>query len=422
MPIMKCRTYDDSPQFGGSIGRNIILIHSNKLNGVAGIDVNAVNKAVEKYYPEYSAKNVVVYKNTVFVNLVPKVDSGGFQLMEWHAIDPKSGQITGSIPVDDLFSDSTFLNALKNSIRMNDHLEHHGILGQKWGVRRFQNPDGTWTAEGKKRYGHSGVGRTSRDDDIKYGGSGLATTKSVAKSFARTALSVIPGVGIAMTAYDAAKAAKAVSDYATMHLSSEEKQDQKLAKYADVDHKFKSEKDVNKIDGPHDEKSDMAAVNPSKKNIMSGPGSSNNCMFCTTTYDLRRRGYDVTARAGFGRSTSDVTKWYKNCKIEKSDSKTWKEFSSKLSKMPVGARGNLMVRPSKDYASINLSGGHSMIWEMTNKGLVIRDAQVNKTYRPDGFYMMSTWDVKTATYARTDNCQVNWKAVNECTANRRRDK
>lgn len=29
-------------------------------------------------------------------------------------------------------------------------LAHHGIKGQKWGVRRFQNPDGTLTAAGKK--------------------------------------------------------------------------------------------------------------------------------------------------------------------------------------------------------------------------------------------------------------------------------
>lgn len=32
-----------------------------------------------------------------------------------------------------------------------NELEHHGILGQKWGVRRFQNADGSLTSAGKKR-------------------------------------------------------------------------------------------------------------------------------------------------------------------------------------------------------------------------------------------------------------------------------
>lgn len=32
-----------------------------------------------------------------------------------------------------------------------NELYHHGILGQKWGVRRFQNEDGTYTRDGKER-------------------------------------------------------------------------------------------------------------------------------------------------------------------------------------------------------------------------------------------------------------------------------
>ena len=32
------------------------------------------------------------------------------------------------------------------------YLEHHGIPGMRWGVRRFQNKDGSLTSKGKKRY------------------------------------------------------------------------------------------------------------------------------------------------------------------------------------------------------------------------------------------------------------------------------
>lgn len=37
----------------------------------------------------------------------------------------------------------------------NNELKHHGILGQKWGVRRYQNYDGSLTELGKRRLGRS---------------------------------------------------------------------------------------------------------------------------------------------------------------------------------------------------------------------------------------------------------------------------
>ena len=39
-----------------------------------------------------------------------------------------------------------------------NYIAHHGIKGQKWGVRRFQNEDGSLKAAGEKRYGGSDGG------------------------------------------------------------------------------------------------------------------------------------------------------------------------------------------------------------------------------------------------------------------------
>jgi GNAT superfamily N-acetyltransferase len=45
---------------------------------------------------------------------------------------------------------------------MATYLKHHGVLGQRWGVRRYQNKDGSLTDEGKKHYMY-------RDRTIKAG-------------------------------------------------------------------------------------------------------------------------------------------------------------------------------------------------------------------------------------------------------------
>lgn len=71
-----------------------------------------------------------------------------------------------------------------------DYLEHHGILGMKWGVRRYQNEDGTLTAAGREHYGntsrHQETTKFDRKKAIaKYGHDAYALQKQAKKALIR---------------------------------------------------------------------------------------------------------------------------------------------------------------------------------------------------------------------------------------------
>lgn len=61
-----------------------------------------------------------------------------------------------------------------------NHLSHYGILGQKWGIRRFQNEDGSLTEAGKARYG---VGKNKDWKRLKKDAEADAKEYAMAKAF-----------------------------------------------------------------------------------------------------------------------------------------------------------------------------------------------------------------------------------------------
>ena len=52
--------------------------------------------------------------------------------------------------------------------RENDYLAHYGIKGQKWGVRRFQNKDGSLTNAGRKKTSTKKVSKRVQKAQIKF--------------------------------------------------------------------------------------------------------------------------------------------------------------------------------------------------------------------------------------------------------------
>lgn len=63
-----------------------------------------------------------------------------------------------------------------------DELFHHGIKGMKWGIRRFQNKDGSLTNAGRKRYGEQFGEAMSKGYN--------ATKKAVSKGYEKTKTAV----------------------------------------------------------------------------------------------------------------------------------------------------------------------------------------------------------------------------------------
>jgi hypothetical protein len=303
---------------------------------------------------------------------------------------------------------------------VSNELYHHGILGQKWGVRRFQNPDGTWTDAGRKRYG-SGSSK-EKNKFANKGVIGAAKDKyefhidendnKIAKNtfLAAVAGFTIGTILLVTTGYGGSvmyESGKMLAGLSTSKLK--ESFAKKRYENSETDpktgFKLKSEETT--------PKSDVKKVNPGYYNFNNN--TKNNCVLCSTAYEMRRRGYEMTAPPA-------SSGWNKNPKFFKGekhkdfyDSTGWSkvkitddninEYRSKLSgwiteettKQGNGARGELHIVWST-------GNGHSVAYEIANNELMIYDAQTGETYK--GFNKFKDV-VNNVSYARRDNLEFN---------------
>lgn len=163
---------------------------------------------------------------------------------------------------------------------------------------------------------------------------------------------------------------------------------------------------------------DVNEVNPGFANW--NTNTKQNCILCTSTYDMRRRGYDVTAKTtGMGYDTEDIHIWYPDAEVKavhydssgtgvdtQQDVRTRVEmFEQECIAQGEGARGNIMV-------AWQGGGGHSMAYEVLDGHVYIVDAQSNTIYvNPYDILQNTTGDLE---YARLDNIDFDPEQIKRC--------
>ena len=306
-----------------------------------------------------------------------------------------------------------------------DYLYHSGVKGQRWGIRNGPPYPLSPTISTGRRLKKSASG-TRPGTSVTPGSDRSDRTKSVALA-ALLPASVAGFVGIAATtgilvmplAATAITGGKSIAS-----LINGDRKEEAAKKKADQYEKERQSNPIDKKSGFHlkttklDEYEDMERVNPEFNNW--DKNTKNNCVMCSLTYDMRRRGYDVTAETSLkGVNSLAVTEEvYKNSKtttfheikslndlvVSESYSDTLKsEAYTELKKQPDGSRG---------IFSVGWNGGpsgHCMNYEVKNGEVYIIDSQANKRYPYNKFKEV----INTIDICRIDNLKVDYSKMKE---------
>lgn len=311
-------------------------------------------------------------------------------------------------------------------MRRNTYLAHHGIKGQRWGVKNGP----PYPLDANRHNVQERTLNGTKKEKIrsvnakKLIAAGAITAGVLLAGYGAYRLSKLgPGSIGASKPYGYNEAFSAHNKISLLdHFRGIKKSDRKMDfDPSELDPSFKHKdrymsrkEDVDAINGA------LGAVNPFR---------TVNCTICTTAYEMRRRGYDVQAnslfKGGGPKSLWDVTDFFKDASIndwmslsslhiDKDESECRSAVKNSLMELGKGARGNFIGHLNSDKTNMC----HSVIFEVGDKTVHLIDAQTKKLYTfEEGIKMFKTrpgglWDPTTGCFwLRTDDKELNFDTL-----------
>lgn len=392
-------------------------------------------RLVREEYPDLYPYAYVAYQGGYVFNLLMKGCNPEQAISDFHAVNEETGEVSGSMPTMRLMKDPNFRtlweqhaklvseekvehgqkydsetacrshpfeapsgssgrsgwNIRKNGQNDQNELTHHGIKGQEWGVRNgppypLDQKTHNAVVKGENKNTQAGM---SEGQELAVRAAMLVGEIALFKAASTLITRTVKRVKQNRFTEDSKKISKELIGDISEHKE------------------FSRENPPKKIQGEHSIDDDMHAVNP----LYAGeavPGTTNNCVLCSFTYDLRRRGYDVTAKPSNVGNYPDVlmTDLYEGAHADMLRGNTWGQvLQNAVKKYPEGARGVLGV-----YGPFG--GGHEMAWEVHNGRVEIIDGQRN--VRSSLEELKETgWVPGKAQFIRTDNLKVKMNAISK---------
>jgi hypothetical protein len=259
-------------------------------------------------------------------------------------------------------------------------IKHHGILGQKWGVRRYQNKDGSLTSEGLKQQRYNRSIRRARSK-------GSAKTEGIKK------------YNVGLTEFTRPDGSKYTSGLTNGHdFDWVETFNGKSA--ADPDLLYEGDDWVKKNCPNRSITSNICQlINPG----YGLAGTTQNCAKASSTIELALHGYTACAGRQSFPSTSDAPEyWWKGAKAVQYDDNSCEDA---LKGYGPGTSGTISIK----YPGTN--AGHAMHWTNdTNGKFTVEDGQNGRMFGSIR-EMASTYGADTSagyTTYRLDNCEPDW--------------